>query len=770
MARRAAREAGFFGLFLLLAALLTWPLPIRLSTAVADTGDPLLNAWILDWVSHALVHQPFRLFDAPIYYPALKPLAYSENLLGIALLTLPLHLAGIPPLTLYNIALLLGFAHAGYGAFVLARFVTRSEFASVLAGVFFAFLSFKFDHLSHLQMIWSGWLPLLLAALLAYVQRPDNRRAALVFAAFVMNGLTNIHFLLFGSAATGLLLLFAPLVLPRFGWKQWLRIVVTLALACLVILPVLLPYKEVSAHYKMVRIVDEVASGSATWTDWLRVTGRSRYRPLMDPEVDRPERQLFPGLMPLFLLVTALVMTPRSAGDGAPPEGGQPNRRTLLILDVLIVIFATAAWIGIAAGNYAEQRLGDSVIAQDPLMLLIVTVAIRLTIRFPRALGGDEGRSLRTAMDSSRFSFAAWAGMLWIVIGVLGSLGFHAFFHPFLYGRLEPFQSIRAPARWAIITYTGLTIWFALGVVTLLAQRKSRHRNVVAAVLAVCTVIDVVPVIQWQYFEADPPPVYRWLSRNRVGPLLELPFGDTYAGPFKYVLFSAAHRVPLMNGTSGFEPPLSRELRLAFDRSVDDSFFELLERNGARTVIVHADHLGAKSDEVRRWIQRQMALGRMRFIRRFDSTAGGGDWLFALHRNFPDWERFSEPRRDEALARFLAGEPTYNGSTFGRVEVVARSDRAGAPLMVGGWALSPHGVRRATLLVDDQTLRVPMERVEHPEISAKYPWYPKNSPAGFRAVLLRRPRGVPAETDVQVEIEDGRGVVTRLPNLVFTWK
>ncbi|HEX6179078.1 MAG TPA: hypothetical protein VF057_12015, partial [Thermoanaerobaculia bacterium] len=78
--RTAVREVAVFILFLALAIALTWPLAIRIDTTVPDLGDPLLNAWILDWVSYALVHQPLDLFDAPIFHPAELPLAYSENL------------------------------------------------------------------------------------------------------------------------------------------------------------------------------------------------------------------------------------------------------------------------------------------------------------------------------------------------------------------------------------------------------------------------------------------------------------------------------------------------------------------------------------------------------------------------------------------------------------------------------------------------------------------------------------------------------------------
>ena len=33
------------------------------------------------------------------------------------------------------------------------------------------FVPFRFDHMPHLQIIWGGWLPLMLAALLHYWKR-----------------------------------------------------------------------------------------------------------------------------------------------------------------------------------------------------------------------------------------------------------------------------------------------------------------------------------------------------------------------------------------------------------------------------------------------------------------------------------------------------------------------------------------------------------------------------------------------------------------------
>src|SRR5205823_13861436 len=113
-----ASHCTVFALYLLLAAALTWPLAAHLDTFVADRGDPLLNCWIIEWGCYALTHSPLHLFDAPVFHPAKYPLAFSENMVGIDLFVLPFHIAGAKPLVVYNLAMILGFAFSGYGAWV----------------------------------------------------------------------------------------------------------------------------------------------------------------------------------------------------------------------------------------------------------------------------------------------------------------------------------------------------------------------------------------------------------------------------------------------------------------------------------------------------------------------------------------------------------------------------------------------------------------------------------------------------------------------------
>ncbi|HEX2062631.1 MAG TPA: hypothetical protein VHK90_17960, partial [Thermoanaerobaculia bacterium] len=278
--------------FAALSVAFTWPLAWNLDRAVSDPGDPYLNIWILDWDWYATFHAPLSLFHAPAFHPAKYALAFSENLYGIAMLLFPLRALGVGPIAAYNIAMLLGFALCGFGAYLLGRRLTSSWFAGMAAGVFYAFVPFRFTQLSHIQLTWGGWLPLMLVALLDYARRPTRRRALVFAALFAMNGLTNIHYLLFGALATAIT---AVLLLPR---AQWRELAIATALALLVLAPFLYPYAIVAELYGMQRTYDDVARFSAMPSDWL-------------PGQPEPERRLFPGWISYAVAALAFVVARR---------------------------------------------------------------------------------------------------------------------------------------------------------------------------------------------------------------------------------------------------------------------------------------------------------------------------------------------------------------------------------------------------------------------------------------------------------------------------
>lgn len=89
-----AAPAAAAVVFNLLRIVMTWPLVAEITTAVSDPGDPYLNASNLDWDAGRSRIRPGRIFDASIFHPARNALAFSENLFGVAIVMLAMHLFG----------------------------------------------------------------------------------------------------------------------------------------------------------------------------------------------------------------------------------------------------------------------------------------------------------------------------------------------------------------------------------------------------------------------------------------------------------------------------------------------------------------------------------------------------------------------------------------------------------------------------------------------------------------------------------------------------
>jgi hypothetical protein len=660
------KHAAVALLFVALSVALTWPLSRNLGTAVAYPGDPYINAWILDWDWWATLHQPLSLFQANVFFPARYALAFSENLYGIALVLFPLRAMGVSPLAAYNVAMLFAFALSGFGAYLLGRMVSGSTAGGVAAGIFYAFVPFRFTHLSHVQHVWGGTLPLMLAALLHYARKPTWGRAALWSAAFLFNGLSNIHWLLFGAIAVAITL---PILRPRLG-----PLAACTAAAAALLAPFLIPYARAAQLYGMRRHWDETLAYSARASDWLVVNFSYRWlHALRNPAVD-PERWLFPGVVVVVLAVVGLV---RSA----------MGRR--------------------GAGPHTERR-------------------------------------------------AAAVAVVWVVVGFVGSLGLHTFFHRFLFAHVPGFQAIRVPARWAAIAYVGLAMLVALGTAVL-----ARRRAWAGALVCLLLLFELWPMpIRWYRGTGRAPAFTRWVAEAKPRAIVELPIDDA---PSEYaaMLNATAHHRPIANGHSGFAPPEYTRIATLAQEWTDDLIGEL-RAAGVTHLVVHADALA--DPRARPFLRRNVDAGRLALAGRFDGGAFG-DWIFAIDGHAGNG---GKPHPSAQLDAMLRGEPTYNESTFGMLNYPVWGERM-KDVYVSGVAFSPYGVREVNLLFDNGAVRVPAELRADPALSRQFPWYDATPRPRFVCAFDRRPSGVRSSTDIQVEIVDGRGERTLLDDRWVEW-
>ena len=84
--------------------------------------------------------------------------------------------------------------------------------------------------------------------------------------------------------------------------------------------------------------------------------------------------------------------------------------------------------------------------------------------------------------------------------------------------------------------------------------------------------------------------------------------------------------------------------------------------------------------------------------------------------------------------------------------------------------MSPAGIDHITVLVHGGELRIPAERYHRPDVLAAFPWYRHDPLPGFAYVFPKRPKGIPLETDVQIEIVDRAGQTMRLPDAPIWWR
>jgi hypothetical protein len=166
-------------------------------------------------------------------------------------------------------------------------------------------------------------------------------------------------------------------------------------------------------------------------------------------------------------------------------------------------------------------------------------------------------------------------------------------------------------------------------------------------------------------------------------------------------------------------------------------------------------------DNVIPWLKRELVRGRLSFVDRFDNGIGA-DWVFRLDGPVNS----GDPR----LTAFLDGRPTLNELPFGTMDhpIPGTTFNDGEGFV--GWAMSPYGIREVTLLFNNGLIRQKVNFFEDADLKRLFPFYDATTQPRFSRVYERRPPGVWEDTDVQVEVVDGKGRRVRFDDRPFHWK
>ena len=532
-------------LFVVLSLVLTYPLALHMADAVEDRQDALLNVWITAWDGHQLLNDPLALFDANIFYPYPRTLAYSELLLGNGLLAVPVTAATGNPVLGYNLALLLSFVLSGLGMYLLVLRLTRSSGAGLVAGAIFAFSAYRMTNLAQAQLLTTQWLPFALLALLQLMRRPRPRHVATFVLFFCIQALSSFYYAILLAMAV------AGLVVWRFAVWAWLRVrgraqagaplrlvalhlLVAAVLCALIVLPFALPYFQVQRELGFERSLADNEPFSASLRQYLMVPPNSAIHGQWLPSDDTPVAggyavdALFPGFVALALSLWGLA------------RGKGRTRWFFLLMALVSVVLSFGPRLYLAPGQPAA-----------------------LDVALPYA----------------------W-----------------------LYAVVPGFKALRAPVRFDALVMLSLGVLAGYGVAAAIEHWRAgtkvgdrRAPGFVAVGVLLATALVVLESLVWPAAQALPvpvgrevPPVYRWLAEQGQEPVLELPMAFAPGGPqLDYQYLSTYHWRTTPDGYSGFIPPKHGQIAYEMERFPSERAVSLLQALDVRHVVIHTDRYAA---------------------------------------------------------------------------------------------------------------------------------------------------------------------------------
>jgi hypothetical protein len=590
------RSSLVFLIYLAITIALTYPLITMLGRVLPhDSGDPALNTWILWWNAHAIPYTA-KWWNAPAFYPAPGSLAFSENLLGLSLISSPVQWLGGGPQLAYNVVFLLTFPLCALGAYLLVRELTWRDDAAFIGGLLFGFAPYRMAQAPHIQCLAAFGMPFALLGLHRYLRDTRSRWLVLFGAGWFLQAICNGYYMLFFGVVVGLWIFWfaTPIgrsrsIEPRATWRTFGAIVLAWMAASLPLVPLLRQYRNIHETFGFTRNFATIRDFGADIAALLDTS------PLLSVwgwmhAYHRAEGELFPGLTIAVLIVAGMFVGDRSTNEKAP-RVKDTVRLVRWGLMFVAVITAAIALSASEIGSWRFRVFGLQIFSvTNPIKPLTysLVLAIGLAITAPRLR-----RSFSTRAAVGFYSLAAFLTWLFSLGPAPSLMGKPLMYRgPYSLLMLLPgFNALRVPARFWMMTTLCLAVVGGL-LFHRLASRLRSGRTVAAAIVACCVLAD-----GWvtSFPFAQMPPAWKVESCARVAgpqgpslgrqePLMELPLGyflDDVAAMYR----AMAHRHPLVNGYSGYFPPHYAALSFGL-KSREPEMLTQLAAHGVRDVVV----------------------------------------------------------------------------------------------------------------------------------------------------------------------------------------
>lgn len=573
----AAGLAALAGFYALAAAYLRPIWQVWRFDLPPNEGDVVFNLYLLKWVGHEVRRGFAGFWDPPFFYPHHGVLAWSDHMLGPGLAAAAWNALVPGWVGAYNLLLLSSFALTGWVTSLVLRRSGRSRGAAVLGGVLYAFCPFRWDQLTHLQVLLMAAIPATLWCFDRLLARPSWPRAATFLACYAvhLSGgcylAVMIHLPLLVLACNR-----APEVWRRrrgLGGAAFAVWAVAGAVAAGLFAAIFFEYWHVGLRESLAWNAGAERQWGATLLSWLQPSRTNTYGRWWPRSLFRSENCLFPGFVAVGLCVAGAaflwarrdrgdVHARRDRDDVQPARGPARWRRHLLLAAALL------GWAG-----------GEIVTWSDvPRFAALGRWVPGNNFRLPFALAavGVALWALAWRLQEGRWP-GAWIGALprWprgvLLAGAATALASTPLVFVPLAHVVPGLFAMRVPARFQAFTMFAVA-FAAAAAIDLLAQRLRRGGGPVAgrravlltAALLLTACIECAPrPLPWGPLpeEDDFPQVYAWLAdQAEVHALLELPFEESTAAEprdeesIEAMYYGTLHWHPLVNGYSAHFP------------------------------------------------------------------------------------------------------------------------------------------------------------------------------------------------------------------------
>lgn len=641
MIRNVSKATLFaIGAYAVLTVIETHPaLWVAATHQLSCCNDAWLFIWTIGWDVHALTTAPWAIFDANIFYPHHNTLAYSEHLIGSALLAAPvIWLTGNTLLATNLVAIGSAFLCA-VGGYFLGRRLGLSPAAAFLCGLVFGFTPPRLLRIYQMHQTTIQWIPFALGFLHTYFKSNRPRDLRLAAAFFSLQAITSGHgaaMLTLGGAVVILchFLSGAPLALV----KRVKDVGVSGLLLFAPMVLIFIPYWRARREVGLVRKLDDQGVTASSWLSspshidaflmsllpdwgWLRV----------DPDV-----HLFPGFLPLLLAATAFLI-PLAARERAPVHEKRSWRiaaaaLTLLTLSQLVV------GLFVVFDGPVRWRMGNTVVFTASgikpwiyaAVFAIARAALGRHVPFAPHVMPRRLWESRTRLEARGIYVTLLLLTAWMAIGPPYGIW------PWIY-QTPGLSFIRVPSRFMLLGMLALGVLAGIGFDRLAARASHRLRIALMAVLALLMSAEFLSLpLDLRPYTIEIPAIHRWLNTQPKpfsAASFPVPRTENKAIIARrttiYMQYSMAHFQPIVHGYSGIEPPGYVELENKLMYFPDDASLSALADLNVTYAAVHLDryrpHARAELDA---GLERFVRDGWLRLV--FEDVDRGR--VYAIHR------------------------------------------------------------------------------------------------------------------------------------------